>query len=230
MDDAIIKEIILKIADQYILDKSDKEFLGREHTIYSYYINSNKHIENTVINIINCLKWRRCSLPKYILKYCSNNCEYALKLKNGAIPIIYLNSYHGESDIRYLIYNCTSIIENILKTKSAKTYDLIIDVHKIKTSHYTDISGIINLIDILKKYYPQQINKVYIINVNIIIYKVLDVVIPYCSEYMNGRIFPIKDTNDLQKLYNPNIIDYLNNIKNDLTETPKNLALRYNLL
>ena len=92
MDDAIIKEIILKIADQYILDKSDKEFLGREHTIYSYYINSNKHIENTVINIINCLKWRRCSLPKYILKYCSNNCEYALKLKNGAIILFVVSN------------------------------------------------------------------------------------------------------------------------------------------
>ena len=231
MESSTCKEIILKIIDNYILDENDKEFLSRKNTLYSYYLNSNKNIENSVIDIINCLKWRRSVLPKYILQYCSkDSCEYVFKIKNDKIPIIYVNLCNANDDIRFAMYNVVNIIENILKNKEAKIYDIIMDVHKYKTSHYTDISAIINFINILKKYYPRGVNKLFIININTLVHNVLDLVIPYFSEYMNGRTFPIKENNELLKYYNPNIINYLNDIKDNFNENPRKKAIKYNLL
>ena len=232
MDNKITKEIVSGILDRIVIMEEDKEFLSRPFTLESYYLTYNENILETVANLVDCILWRRNKLQHYFDKYCED-CHSTIQLNNDLynIPTIYINSYHSTDDVRHLTYNAAFIVEQLLKNKKTKTYNIVIDFYNAKSDHYLDIGGIKNLVEVFKKYYPYRINKAIFINVSKISCNLINITKPLLSEYMKDRVYPITDINaELCNIFNSNTIQFFNNVKNNLDKTPKELARELSIL
>lgn len=217
-DNTIAKEILEKLLERVKITQEDKDFLGRPYTLESFYKSCFYNIDNTVNDLASCILWRQNECKKGMEKYLNLEDDSNIFLINKKTDklVMYFCSFHGAEDLRTMVFKGIWMIEEVFKKRKYKTYDIVIECYKSKSSHYTDLSGIKYFIELFKKYYPFRIDKLYFINATGICYNLINITKPLLSPYMKDRVIPIKNfKTELSERYSKEIIEFFETVKNN---------------